>query len=131
MNFTKEEIALCKKIVEKYRKKIKYGDWFLNAWGKATCACGYAYPTHKPIRRKHEHPKWIPLWQISDCLEFLEKKYKEVSVGNIDDEWDVQVFGAFDNVKHPEFLEDIRGKTPLEAFLKAVLAIVEEKNGKT
>ena len=124
--WSKEEVNLCKQVAERHRKYIGYGGWFLNAWGKVSCACGYAYPVNRPVRREYENPKWIALWTISDCLEWLKERYDDVNMGSIEDEWDAQVNDAYDRVHHPEFLEDIRGKTPLEALLKAVLAVLEE-----
>lgn len=63
---TKEEKNLCEQVAEKYRKKIEYGDWYINF--------------DKEVRLKeffgdgYREEESIPLWTISDCLEFFEKK---------------------------------------------------------
>jgi len=121
--FTKEEISLCKQIAEKHRKVLRYGDWWkgkgedvflMNTLG------GKLYP-------ENQHKDIIPLWTISDCLEFLKERYDDVNLGGIQSKWEVQIYDAYDKVRHPKYLEDVRGKTPSEALLKAVLAVVEEK----
>lgn len=130
MKPTKTEVGLCRQIAEKYRKSIEYGDWFLNAWGKISCACGYAYPVHRPVRKEYENPKWIPLWTIEDCLEFLrEKGYR----GRLDEDEDVELINKTIGLDpfsvscygHKSKRSFFRyGKTPLEALLKAVLEVL-------
>jgi hypothetical protein len=109
MKFNKEEISLCKQIAEKHRKEIKYGDWFLNEGGFAKVW---------PYRHNCERTDVIPLWTISDCLEFLQKKEDviELVVTGKHLRW----FCRWGNRKMRS------GKTPLEACLKAVLAVLEE-----
>lgn len=130
MEFTKEEISLCKQVAEKYRKYIEYGSWFLNAWGKVSCACGYSYPVNRPVRRENENPKWIALWTISDCLEFLaERGLWIIGFQQDEDEWSVG-FAETDELGMRALEETQKwtdGETPLEACLKAVLAVLEEE----
>ena len=116
MKFTKEEISLCKQVAEKHRKEIEYGGWYLT----------------KGEVRNNADSKWvanefsqacIPLWIISDCLKFLrEKSWNAVielwSTGR-DDKWLCRL--------NHEVSQWWSGKTPLEACLKAVLAVLEEE----
>ena len=78
MKFTKEEKNLCRKIAKKHRKEIEYGDWYYTT----------EYPEEKYRARIYKY-RWtgmadrtinkrkeiIPLWTISDCLEFLREKF--------------------------------------------------------
>lgn len=118
--YSKEEINLCRQVAEKYRKEIVFGDWYSDYRDDSIGL----YQHEKPLK---DRDKVFPLWTISDCLKWLKERYDDVDVGSIQGEWEVQVHDAYDRVHHPEFLEDVRGKTPLEACLKAVLAVVEEK----
>ena len=67
----------------------------------------------------------INLWTISDCLEFLREKCNH-SVVLKHDEHDEQDgwFLWLDEYHKTE--KEGYGKTPLEACLKAVLAVLEE-----
>ncbi|TES91643.1 MAG: hypothetical protein E3J87_07370 [Candidatus Cloacimonadota bacterium] len=119
MKFTKEEISLCKQVAEKWRKKIEYGDWFIDFNEvKLKTFSGKGY----------REEDWLPLWTISDCLEFLEQKGFNHIFSFIcykDGEW---TFTAESSVVGNPF-KKIRGekaKTPLEACLRAVLAVLEE-----
>ena len=120
MKFTKKEISLCKQVAEKHRREIKYGDWFyLNE------AENYYLWMHGFARI--DIPKeWFPLWTISDCLEFLEKKCSHY-VRLRHDEHDEQDgwFLWFDEYHETE--KEGYGKTPLEACLKIVLAVLKEE----
>jgi len=110
MKFTKEEISLCGQVAEKHRKPIKYGDWYEFR--------GNIYL----ITVKHEpemHDVSISLWTISDCLEFLREKKEVIEL------WRA---GRGSNwicrIKSQKWW---KGKTPLEACLRAVLAVLEEE----
>ncbi len=130
MKFTEEEISLCKQVAEKYRKKIKYGDWFLsnkvvilkNNFIRGTIHIG-----------RQAIEKFIPLWTISDCLEFLSEK--GFAVENLRQpgwkNWSISI--KHESVLHilnakwtGKELEIRSNKTPLEACLKVVLAVLEE-----
>ena len=118
MKFTKEEISLCEQVAEKYRKEIKYGDWY---YFKEKVHLIWAKP--EPIM----DDICIPLWTISDCLEFLGEKGRDTIVIEIEPGWDVKCFAEKREVnKGYEHRVEGGGKTPLEACLKAVLAVLEE-----
>lgn len=111
MKFTKEEISLCKQIAEKYRKEIKYGDW-------------YEFKGKIYLQAFKSEPKMsstaVPLWTISDCLEFLRERGYSLNQHFEDDGFfHVALCDAGKEVKG-------RGDTDLEACLKAVLAVLEE-----
>ena len=86
MKFTKEEISLCKQVAEKYRKEISDGDWFLRNDMKFEYALflrvgkdlitGYIQGEicFMDDMSNVDIKKAIPLWTISDCLEFLRKE---------------------------------------------------------
>ena len=124
IKFTKKEISLCKQVAERYKKEVKYGDWIL-------------YGNNKPwliteqLKEIQEACYFLmdaftPLWTISDCLEFLYERYEEVGVESLlPDYWEASVY-LHRKIKDAEVI-DAKGKTPLEACLKAVLAVLEEK----
>ena len=145
MNFTKEEIALCKKIAEKHRKEVKWGDVVCGKDGVGIVATISTSVGGKKIvsidcyqgkipHYEEQEESIIPLWQISDCLEFLRNRrsiHGEVRLAYIDhhDRWFVHIFEE-NSPSTSKVIMVESGMTPLEACLKAVLAIVEEKNGK-
>ena len=123
--FTDEEIKNCRKIAEKgERKTVEYGDW---------CYSEIYWPGHgdrdviDPKRvglwRSHlpadENTAHTPLWQEHDCLEWLKDKFTVIELWRTGRKlvWMCR-------------LNDYKwwkGETPLEALLRAVLAIIEEK----
>ncbi len=110
MDFTKEEISLCKQVAEKHRKELVYGDWFISYDGGIKL---------KALHQKgHRHEENIPLWTISDCLEFLIRKPRVRTVEVVCDfktfSVSIRPYGTF------------YGNTSLEAYLKAVLAVLDE-----
>ena len=123
IEFTKEEINLCKQIAEKCRKEIEYTDWY---WSATHNEPLLAADGGFKIKEQKYHGVF-KIWTIPDCLEWLKERYDDVDVGSIQGEWELQVHDAYDKVHHPEFLEDIRGKTPLETCLKAVLVVLEAR----
>ena len=125
IKWTKEEISLCKQVTEKYRKEIEYGDWY---WSKSH---------NKPLiaiaggfkANDQKHFGVFKLWTISDCLEFLRERDYTITFHDL-------------RVIYPELEQPISvviyrlgqkvvktyyGETPLEACLKAVLAVLEEE----
>lgn len=111
IKFTPKEIVLCKQMAGKYKKEIKYGDWYVNY--------------DEEVRLKeffgdgYREEDCIPLWTISDCLEFLQEKVDEIELwrhGRNLNKW----LYRLNNHRWND------GKTPLEACLKAVLAVLEE-----
>ncbi|KKL27300.1 hypothetical protein LCGC14_2386530 [marine sediment metagenome] len=125
MKFTKEEISLCKQVAEKHRKKVGWGDWGLvddqiHLYDVIT------------IEKATVEKGIIPLWAISDCLDWLQEKTYELG----DERMDLYLRGKKWHcypwvrcVKETEWHEE--GKTLLEALLRAVLAVLEEKNERT
>ncbi len=134
MKFTKEEISLCKQVAEKHRKSIIKGDWLL--WDRIIPK--EIVLVHDTFYTEEGNEKTIgilteqellgggeviPLWTISDCLEFLrEKRYKAIRFNEHEGGVGVSVFPE----NEFELGEGEYGKTPLEACLKVVLAVLEE-----
>ena len=120
MKFTKEEISLCKQVAEKYKKRVEYGDWYLNEKSNIP----YLWKSIPPF--KYIHKNIIPLWAISACLEFLRERCKDhvllIHEEDLDD--DEEWYLWFDEYKETQQWD--KGKTPLEACLKVVLAVLEE-----
>jgi len=119
IKFTKEEISLCKQVREKelLLKPVKEGDWVRNEYGKPSTDLVTSEYIRNVIRFtdiKH----WFPLWTISDCLEFLRERKSQMEFELVfGDEWKV-IF---------HWIKVFEGNTPLEACLKAVLAVLEEE----
>ena len=126
MKFTKEEISLCKQIAEKYRfeKLVKEGDWIQQNYG-TPCIDLVTSEYIRNILRFTDVKHWFPLWTISDCLEFLREK-GWFARDLIEDGGEVGVTFLHHTVKEEKFSTG-DGKTPLEACLKAVLAMIEKK----
>ena len=128
--FTKEEISLCKQVAEKHRKEVEYGDWFIMPSDPHLFPTILeASPTHK-LWKSEINKKAIPLWTISDCLEFLKKKKIDCELFELSSERKegfvrVTLWKTYANDRKYWFNKN--GKTPLEACLKAVLAVFEEK----
>ena len=133
MIFTNEEIKLCKAIAEKHRKGIGIGDWVdfyeesrfvtevIRTPEKVDIYVVVGITVSSSIS---EDDDFTPLWQISDCLEFLDKRRsfrcyfinhtKSLTMTVNMEYWDGQ----------EKFLMK-KGKTILEALLKVILAILE------
>lgn len=133
MKITKEEISLCRRVAEKHRKEIKYGDWYISIdsrmylWLSSSLFNKEFVDSCEP---KNQADKIIPLWTISDCLEFLKSKsfygalsdigsyyethYRKIIIGKNDEDLSIRVQSGIT-------------KTPLEACLKTVLAVLEEE----
>ena len=139
MKFTKEEISLCKQIAKRYRKEIEFGSsvyqkdkiYIVNRIRIRKTWTSYyliskdvdeiAMVDNEKYRAKWEFliEKFTPLWTISDCLSWLDK-IKDITLRIC---------------SHPDFNQttveyddsEYYGTTPLEACLKAVLAVLEEK----
>ena len=130
--FTKEEINLCKQVAERHRKDISDGDWIYHEPHNnyflvvQHVILHYQLQTQKWFDELNaEHRKMnIPLWTISDCIFWLyEKGFNHI-----------YHFMQFKNENWSFAAEDRRykkirgeGETRLEACLKAVLAVLEEK----
>lgn len=134
MNFTKEEIKLCKKIANKHRKEIVVGNWihfedgfYLVIEVVKTPEKVDIYATDFGVAISADDD-FTPLWQISDCSEFLRERavYLE-GLNQAEEEYICYVGNRDDLGMVKGTIISFDGKTPLEALLKAVLAIVEEK----
>ena len=139
IEFTKEEISLCKRVAERHRKEIERGDWVL--YGKDEIRLAERIKVNLELNDiiwigdndstgvvSQNNSEVTPLWTISDCLEFLKARifygsisdvgsyyeayYKKVIVGENDEDLSIKVQSG-------------TCKTPLEACLKAVLAVLE------
>ena len=117
MEFTDEEINLCKQVVERHEKPIEHGDWFIDM--------EIGSKPFLTLSREVPIDNLIPLWTISDCLEFFEKK----EWGLPDMSWKCEVNKKVIHIRPKGKSKEIRFKaeTLLGACLKAVLAVLEEE----
>jgi len=120
MKFTKNEIDLCKQIAEKQRKRIEKGDMYfyqdeIHLWSMP-------FKQTKDVMTTNEV---IPLWTLSDCLEFLNQA-NSFKTQLYNTKWNWYCKTKRYEIGAKEYFA--RGKTPLEACLKAVLAVLEEGN---
>jgi len=128
MKPTKEEISLCKQVAKRYRKEIKCGDWILrdgelrlNLDGKLAWLEDGKQDIIITITNKTEV---IPLWTISDCLEFLRLSGYQYQLAFLKSpKWSNYVH-VWKSITGEEY--NTSSKAPLEACLKAVLAVLEE-----
>ncbi len=134
--FTSTEIDLCKKIAEKERMQINKGDWIIEIdradipllvidiqLEYLTLSLGYE-STHRVLSKRKEV---VPLWQEHDCLEWLrEKGYRVMTDEDLteSDPFKAKCYGHGGKRAYYRY-----GKTPLEALLRAVLAVMEEATG--
>lgn len=120
MKFTKEEISLCKQVAEKYRKKIEYGDWFINI-KSGDVPFLYQYGC--------QYSGNFVLWTISDCLEFFKERaiYLESLCRTDECEYMCAISETDDLGLVRGTARSFEGETLLEACLKAVLAVFEEE----
>ena len=121
IKFNKEEISLCKQVVERYRKPIDYGDWY---WTKDKV-------------RNNADSKWvatgysqtcIPLWTISDCISWLREKGFYLSINTLGEYWTCLAYKHIFNEDNKDIGPRIffQEKTLLSVLLKIILAVVEE-----
>ena len=141
MNFTKEEVSLCKQIAKKHRKNIVEGDWLLkdeeiglvqdikidsvfNEWLIILLIESEEVLGSGCVRQND--PDVTPFWTISDCLEFLREKGFRYNLEDyrINPKDLVSIF--ISGGKNSACRLTRAGKTPLEACLKAVLVVLEE-----
>lgn len=143
--FTPKEISLCREIAEIYRKPINRGDYYAAKMFKPIRNIkayldmrgdGYAVIGKEKylisIRTENDAITadrqkalfWFSLWQEHDCLEWLRKEHESIVIQYIWQSWNVYVKKSPEgNIQSYKFT----GKTPLEALLSAVLAIMKEK----
>ena len=128
MKFTKEEISLCKQVAEKHRKDIEHGDWMIiegDPHEVPALYIGQDFPVTKRTM--------LPLWTISDCLEFLREKGGFIvnAHDDIGDSFSIEIETANGHWKGTRWLKTRKkfiGKGLLEVCLKAVLAVLEEES---
>ena len=133
-NFTPTEIDLCKKIAEKERRPINKGDWVTEIdradipllvidiqLEYLTLSLGYE-STHRVLSKRKEV---VPLWQEHDCLEFLRRQPNLKMLKLISDYQQLKWFVIMMDGQYKEKTNS--GKALLEALLRAVLAVMEEK----
>jgi len=121
---TPEEVSLCKQVAEKHKKEVKYGDWYLNEKSNIP----YLWKSIPPF--KYIHKNIIPLWTISDCLEFFDKRDMEITINHFEEGgWRIQLWKKESQAFYSDYSTSAKpeNKTPLEACLKAVLAVLEEE----
>jgi len=118
MKFTKEEISLCKQIAEKHRKRIVFGIWFHDLEDPEHLPFLWCNLTDELKRRSA-----VPLWTISDCLEFLRGKGYRVDI--LETEGRYETFIVKCHGHKTKLVIYQHSNTPLEACLKAVLAVLE------
>ncbi|MBA7679675.1 hypothetical protein ES703_87977 [subsurface metagenome] len=142
MKFTKKEIDLCKQIAEKKRKDLKIG---MYVWRKFDKTIQLIYRLDKEDEEiytvilkgeKLNHLYWnnleggwlTPLWTISDCLEFLRERGYWARM-DVDDygQGNIWIFSKKIQLSTWQMYPNYSAKTPLEACLKAVLAVLEDK----
>ncbi len=128
--FTKEEISLCKQIADKHRKPIKAGDYLYHTYTGCVRFYVEGLSNIGTIPRIEELKKVkpitahyaIPLWTISDCLEWLMTKGTDCGVFY---DFKDEIWKGYLTIIDQNII-DTKGKTPLEACLRAVLAVLEE-----
>jgi len=139
IKFTKEEISLCKQVAEKHRKEIKYGDW-VGVWAWAqNHTLHYIAQTHivmpdNQITKKLHclngirifEKDVIPLWTISDCLEFFKEKELRYYIVTDNHSTTITIFNPkTDSIITQQSVENSKNSLDI-ACLKAVLAVLEE-----
>ena len=141
--FTATEIDLCKKIAEKKRRFPKKGDYEYNDVSKEITLRTSEYLGNElPVEANI-----FPLWQEHDCLEWLNEKaemrcwdlFRGESLDDVVDpmienfhRFECQYIRYIDKSEKGDYEQPVidtteaMGKTPLEALLRAVLAVMEE-----
>lgn len=136
--FTPTEIELCKKIAEKEKREIKWGDWIYyesefgsgNVWFVNDTE-GNKLSCENEDSEIFVFPKdAIPLWQEHDCLEWLmERGFYIERLGQDDDySWSLEIYELDDLGMVKEIKRAFGGESKLEPCQRAVLAVMEEKS---
>ena len=110
MKFTKEEISLCKQI---YRK---YGEILDTKWKPSNLSW-------EELAKKVKDAREMQFWSLEDCLEFLRERGFRFILHHYDVKEYHLGYGRDDT---GQWSDIVPCKTPLEACLKAVLAVLEE-----
>jgi hypothetical protein len=134
MKLTPEEINLCRQIAERYKKESKVGDWIKDVivaqiflvirmvqHGTYLECINEEYG----VVTRNRNMVDFPLWTISDCLKFLRDRGYRVKLDEdvrmVEPFW-VKCYGHKRKEAFREYADTI-----LEACLKAVSAVLEEK----
>ena len=119
MKFTKKEINLCKEIAKKYKEQSRHLDHHFK------CGNWYEYKNNPYLITSQPQSEMSPeitiLWTIFDCLGFLKRKVNSFKLKFVRGKFK---FHYWKNWVKPVCYY---GKTPLEACLRAVLSVLEEK----
>lgn len=119
------EIDLINQIAKKYRKEIKYGNWYEH-FGRL-----YLYKVQNagPLIS----PSSIPVWTERDCLDFMKSKdyyysiHDQVGGGTVIDMFILTDKNLVSPVGQRSMQEQIHGGTLLEACLLAVMIILQDE----
>ena len=132
--FTKTEIDLCRKVAEKWRKfSDEWGNYVYDEKNKEVVLIqrfirvkGKFVIFEDPAGEKEDvRHKCFPLLSISDCLEWLRADGREYDVV-VDCLQTAVIVKLYTPPPYQELVYKESAKTPLEALLRAVLAILEE-----
>ena len=135
--FTKTEIDLCKKIAEKEKRKLGIGDYLYDKVEKCICLvtdfCGiFPFALSEDGKKQRDDffdddREWFPLWQEHNCLGWLrERNWVNCHFYPVENrvEWNI-VRKPFKWSADDQIIQ--QGETRLEALLRAVLAVMEDK----
>lgn len=125
---TKEERNLCKQIAKKHRKDIEYGDFYIEPKTQEGVLL-WDYEDSRYLVGD-QCSDTVPLWTIKDCFEFLRGRDVDLTLNYFTHVgwWQVQLWNeSSTQAFYSDFNKENKNKTPLEACLKAVLAVLEEK----
>ena len=117
MELNGTEVDLINQIEKKYRKEINYGNWY-EFKGQL-----YLYRVKGGNLRASD---CIPVWTVSDCLEFLKNRnyyysiYDQVGNGTV-----IDISLLVDGQRSMQ--DQLHGQTLLEVCLLAVLVVLEDK----
>ena len=122
--FTKDEITLARQLHELGEKQeIEKGDWFI--YEDPMCRSGWSEPTlniymHEP---EYGYGKNVLLPSLHDCLEWLRGRRWVVELY-----WICEPEVVVNYLKSDKVLNRYRieAPTPLEALLKAMVAIIKQ-----
>lgn len=126
MKFNKEEIELCRKIAEKHRKDIEYGDWYCDSNYSNEIRLLHSLDRGKIHARSQKELNVFLLWTLSGCLEWLrDRDWNPYEMF-----WICEARVKISYIKPKEKIKslELRADTLLEACLKAVLAVLEEES---
>jgi len=118
MNFTTEEIDLCKEIAKYYWKPIYFGDWFYDEELNRPAIHVYTMILNEYMSDR------FPLWTWQDARDWMREKGYTLETFS----GDMHIEIAF-HKRGTHYLSSLNqdGNTDLEAILKVVLKILKEE----